>query len=434
MSTSGRVRPGRGAAGGPGQGSRAPAGPPLWTVTFTAAVVVNFLLNLVFYMLMTTTAVYAIGRFGADGTTAGLAASIFVMGALACRLLSTVLLVRVGAMRLFVLGAVLSFLFSLLYLAAEPLWVLMLVRFLHGAGFGLAHSAVGSIAQSVLPHARRGEGVGYFGTAATMGTALGPFAGLYAVANAGYSALFLAVATVLAAALAGGLLLRVKAAHHPEGTAADGRQPREEPDPTPAAAPPLRETLRRILPIGLIAFFQSIAYAGVAAFMDVHTAALGLGALAGSFFLVYASAVILVRLMTGRIVDRHGPATVFYPSAALYAAGLVLVATAPSAPVLYLGAVLLGIGYGSLLPTGQTIAMGLLPRRQSGTAFVWYFLFVDLGFGFGPFLLGALVDGIGTTAMILISCSFVAMAGVMFRTLLPAPVRCGKSSEKTFRE
>lgn len=411
----------------------ATSGPRIWTVTFTAAVGVNFLSNLVFYMLMTTMAVYAIEHFGADGTTAGLAASIFVLGALVSRLLSTQLVNRVGTMPLFVLGAGLSLVLSLLYLAAEPLWVLLAVRFLHGAGFGLAHSAVGSIAQSALPRERKGEGVGYFGTSATLGTALGPLAGILAVDEAGYPGLFIAVSAVLLVALGGGLGLRQR---HPSRTAAAG--PADPVDAVPSAssgesppagsgseAPGPGQILRLILPIGLIAFAQSLAYASIAAFMDVHTEALGFGSAAGSFFLVYASAVILVRLATGRIIDRRGPATVFYPSIALYAIALVLVALAPTLLVLYLAAVLLGIGYGSLLPTGQTIAMSVLPSGQSGVAFVWYFLFVDLGFGLGPFLLGALVDRIGTSAMILVSCGLVALAGVLFRTLLPESIRRG---------
>jgi MFS family permease len=420
-------------AGGDGGRGRDADGARLWTVTFTAAIAVNFLFNLVFYMLMTTMAVYAIGRFDADGTTAGLAASIFVLGALVCRLLSTVVVESVGALRLFFIGASVSLVVSLLYSVAEPLWVLLVVRFLHGAGFGLAHSAVGTIAQSILPRLRRGEGVGYFGTSATLGTALGPVAGLLAIGHWGYPGLFTVVTTVLVVALAGGLLLRTWRLGDPTSFAdtddhpsCDGQGPQPGIAPTPSeAVPTLAATLRRVLPIGLIAFFQSLAYASLAAFMDVHASARGFGEVAGSFFVVYASAVILVRLLSGRVVDRRGPASVVYPSVLLYAVALALVATAPTPLVLYLAAVLLGIGYGSLLPTGQTIAMALLPSRQSGTAFVWYFLFVDLGFGLGPFVLGALVDHLGTTVMILVGCGFVILAGVLFRTILPSGVRGG---------
>jgi MFS family permease len=102
------------------------------------------------------------------------------------------------------------------------------------------------------------------------------------------------------------------------------------------------------------------------------------------------------------------------------------VALAPSLPVLLAGAFLLGIGYGSLLPTGQTIAMTLLPPSQSGMAFSWYFLFVDLGFGLGPLLMGFLLDRSGTRTMILMSCTTVVLAGALFKTLLPQHARRGR--------
>ena len=386
-------------------------------MTFAGAVAVNFLLNLVFYILMTTMALYAIGQFRADGTVAGLTASIFVLGALITRLLATRLIVSIGPRRTFLLGAALSVVLSLAYFVASPLWVLIVVRCLHGAGFGLAHSAIGGIAQSVLPRQRRGEGTGYFATASTLGSAFGPMVGLAAIQLGGYQGMFVLVATASLVALSLAMLLR--RAESPDALGA-GRQQSAEAD---GGVAPVRlsqaKALWAILPIGSVAFVQSLAYSGVAAFAGVHSLGLGGSAATGTFFIVYASAVVLVRIFGGKVLDRHGPATVFYPSISVYLVALVLVALAPTVPVLLLGAFLLGLGYGSLLPTGQTIAVQLLPQGQSGVAFSWFFIFVDLGFGVGPLLMGFLVTLTDTRTMILISCSTVLLAGLLFRTLVP---------------
>lgn len=405
----------------------AAAGERIWSPIFTGAVVVNFLLNLVFYMLMTTMALYAIGRFNADGTAAGLAASIFVLGALVARLLVTRLVISVGPARTMAIGAGLSVVLSLAYLAAAPLWVLIAVRFLHGAGFGLAHSAIGGIAQTALPRHRRSEGIAYFATASTLGTALGPLAGIAALQAGGYEALFVLAATVSLVALTIFLIpRRMGSKRH-----AESAPPKNIAGIRGETGSPLLElgqsaALRAILPIGVIAFFQSLAYSGLAAFIGAHALTLGASSATGSFFIVYASAVILVRLIGGKVVDRRGPSSVFYPSIVAYVLALVLVALAPNLPMLLTGAFLLGIGYGGLLPTGQTIAMSLLPPSQSGVAFSWYFLFVDLGFGLGPLLMGLLVDVTGTRTMILISCVPVMLAGVLFRTVLPKQARSGR--------
>ena len=57
----------------------------IWTRTFVLATVVNFLVSLVFFMLMVTMATYAGERFSASDSVAGLAASIFIVGALVVR-------------------------------------------------------------------------------------------------------------------------------------------------------------------------------------------------------------------------------------------------------------------------------------------------------------------------------------------------------------
>lgn len=400
------------------------AAPPIWTATFAGAVLVNFLLSVVFYMLMTTMALYAMGQFGADATEAGLAASIFMLGALVTRLLATRLVVTLGAARTFAIGAALALAFCLAYLVAAPLWVLVAVRFLHGAGFGLAHSAIGGIAQSALPRQRRGEGIGYFATASTLGTALGPLAGIAALHAGGYGGMFVSSATVSLVVLAISLLMRrVGREASAEVVLSDGPAGTGDESASLPAKLGQSAALRTILPIGSIAFVQSLAYSGVAAFIGAHSATLGVPSATGPFFIVYAAAVVLVRLSGGKILDRRGPSTVFYPSIIAYMMGLVLIALAPNLWVLLAGAFLLGLGYGSLLPTGQTIAMSLLPASQSGVAFSWYFLFVDLGFGLGPLLMGFIVQLSDTRTMTLASCGTVLLVGVLFRTLVPRQAR-----------
>lgn len=54
----------------------------IWTKDFIFLLASNFLVALSFYLLMTSMAVYAIQQFKASESSAGLAASIFVVGAL----------------------------------------------------------------------------------------------------------------------------------------------------------------------------------------------------------------------------------------------------------------------------------------------------------------------------------------------------------------
>ena len=60
--------------------------PALWTKDFIVTALVNFFLILIFYLLMVTIAVYAVEEYNASTSEAGLVTGIFILGALAGRL------------------------------------------------------------------------------------------------------------------------------------------------------------------------------------------------------------------------------------------------------------------------------------------------------------------------------------------------------------
>ena len=49
------------------------------------------------------------------------------------------------------------------YLFASTIFLLLAVRILHGAGFGITTTTYGTVVSDLIPSARRGEGMGYFG-------------------------------------------------------------------------------------------------------------------------------------------------------------------------------------------------------------------------------------------------------------------------------
>ena len=78
----------------------------LWTRTFIIGIVVNLFMSSVFYLLMTTMAIYAAQRFAASDSQAGLASSAFVIGAVFARLVAGKFLDAVGRRRMLVLSMI----------------------------------------------------------------------------------------------------------------------------------------------------------------------------------------------------------------------------------------------------------------------------------------------------------------------------------------
>ena len=54
------------------------------------------------------------------------------------------------------------------YLFASTIFLLLAVRILHGAGFGITTTTYGTVVSDLIPSARRGEGMGYFGLSGTI--------------------------------------------------------------------------------------------------------------------------------------------------------------------------------------------------------------------------------------------------------------------------
>ena len=152
--------------------------PRLWTKDFLMVSLSNFLLFISFYILMVTLAVYSIDKFHASQSEAGLASSIFVLGAVMVRPIAGKMIDKIGKKKLLMIGLVLFLVMMLLYFPVNSLPLMLLIRFIHGFAFGIGSTATGTIAADIIPASRRGEGLGYFATSMNLAMAVGPFLGL----------------------------------------------------------------------------------------------------------------------------------------------------------------------------------------------------------------------------------------------------------------
>jgi MFS family permease len=277
---------------------------------------------------------------------------------------------------------------AVFYAPTGDLALLIVVRIIHGVAFGTAATVIAASVVSLIPFPRRGEGMGYFGLSATLATATGPFVAVTLVNGVGHDWLFAFTTGCAAVALLLGLFLRL-----PERTPTDDeRANRWKLRWTDVLDP-------WALPVSLVMLLGGIAFSGVLAFLNSYANAENMAEAASLFFLVYAGGVVVSRLVVGRMQDRYGDNVVIYPTLALFAAGLVVIGMAPNGIVLMLGGVLLGLGFGGLLPSGQVIAVSLAPDHRVGTATATYFLMLDLGSGFGPMVLGLLIPLTGYHGM-----------------------------------
>lgn len=348
----------------------------LWTRDLALATVVNALVMTIFYLLMTTMAVYAARRFGAADTAAGLASSMYIVGAVGARLVGGRLVEAAGPRRALLASLVVLVVMAFAYVPAKSLGLLLLVRFVHGAAFGIGHTAVTTLAQSAIPPGRRGEGTGYFTLGVPVAGAVGPLLALWLVDRWDYDALFLACATVSAAAWVAAALMSGRT---PVPAGRDARpRPRELVHPD-------------VLPVATFMLLVGVANAAIITYVHPYAEAAGLAGATGTFFLLQAVGVLAARAFAGRVQDRRGDNAVVHPALAVYAAGMVVLSQAGTTTALAAAGVLAGLGFGALMPAAQAAAVRIADGERVGLAVSTYYLFLDLGTGLGPLALGLVI-------------------------------------------
>ncbi|WP_180085353.1 MULTISPECIES: MFS transporter [unclassified Acinetobacter] len=374
---------------------------PLWTPNFILISLVNFQSVLVFYLLVIVIVGYSVAELGATTAQAGLVSGLFIVGTLFGRLIIGKLLNRLGLKITLVAGLTGFLLFSGLYLIPAKLEILLGIRLMHGFMMGVASTVLGTVIAQTIPATRRGEGIGYFSMSSTLGTAIGPFLGIWLMSNFNYQVIFVFTSVVALSCLICSLFIQppqikiTNPVNHIENQSSSRLAQYIEP---------------KALPISMIVLIVATCYSGVLSFIHFYAKEINLVETASFFFLMYAIAILLSRPFTGPLMDRKGENIIIYPAIVIMALGILLLSQAHNAMMLLASAALLGFGFGNLQSVCQTIAVKSTSLQRMGLATSTFFIALDAGLGFGPYFLGMLLDQIGYrqlylySAVLTISC------------------------------
>ena len=357
----------------------------LWTKDFIFITLINFLMYIIHYALIVTVTSFTIDTFHAGEGMGGLAAGIFIIGMLFGRLFTGKYIDQLNLKKTLLASLVFSFVAIALYFLIHSLLVLIIVRLIHGIAFGMASTTTGTYSSTIVPEDRKGEGIGYYALSTTVASAVGPFLGILINQRFSFESNF--IVCLICILLAGVLSLFIS----------NIRQPMVDAENKEVnSAKGIGQFLQKqAIPISIVIVFVGIAYSSVLAFLDSYASHIGLAAAASFFFVVYAFSTFVVRPITGKVFDNYGANKVVYPVLVLFVIGLVLLSVTHSSWMLLFSAIFIGIGYGTLIPSFQTIAIQASPPEKIGLATSTFYIFADLGAGAGPTLLGILIGSVG---------------------------------------
>ena len=335
---------------------------------------------LVMYALMSTVTEYATSM-GSTATVAGLVSGIYIFGGLCSRIYSGNALERIGWKRTAMIFMSIHFLSCLLYFIVNDVTLLLVVRFIHGIGFGASANAIVTIASDVLPKSRFGEAFGYFMLGTTIAVGLGPYLSGILYDSVGSQGCFLAAGIFSALALV--FIYFVDVSAHDPGVNRKG----EIIEDTSTGIEKVFE--RGAIPVSLFTALTSLGYVSILSFYRLYAAEVNMSGIFSWFFIIYSIVLVASRPIAGRIQDTHGDMIICVVGIVAQSMGLFLIAFAPSAVTVVVCAVCAALGFGTLNSACTTIVTRNTPENRRSYAVSTFFIFCDATMGFGPALLGS---------------------------------------------
>lgn len=394
----------------------------IWTKNFISLSLTQFILFTVFYSLLTTLPMYVINILGESQANAGLVVTFMLAAAILVRPFSAKVLDILGRKRSLIISAGVFTLTTFFYLWIESFIPLLALRFIHGISFSILTTATGAIAADIVPESRRGEGLGYFAMSMNLAVVAGPFIGLSLLQFISFEMLFLVLSLLMVLSFILSLFVIIK------------EQPSEEQGERAALSLKISDLIEtKAIPIALVSGLVGIAYASILSFVPVYAEEIGLAATASYFFLVFAVVMIIFRPFLGRAFDQKGAKVVLVPSLLIFAVGLAVLGFTTTSVTLLLAAALIGLGYGTLLPGFQTLAIQRTTSDRSGHAISTFFIFYDLGIAAGAVIWGMVIAGFSFEMMYLFGAVLVlGTAGILYM-LLTKQEKEGKQKRKALR-
>ena len=345
--------------------------------------------SLVMYALMSTVTEYATAM-GSTATVAGLVSGIYVFGGLCSRIYSGNALDKVGWKKIALVFMTIHFLACLLYFIVDNVTLLLIVRFIHGIGFGASANAIVTIATEILPKKRFGEAFGYFMLGTTIAIGLGPYIGGFLYDYMGSTGSFLAASIFSAIALICIFTLNVDKYDPRNKMGYDSAKDSDEEN----AFTGLEKIFEyKAIPVSLFTALTSLGYVSILSFYRLYAAEVNLTGIFSWFFIIYSICLVLTRPVAGKIQDRNGDRLVCVTGIVAQSIGLFLIAWMPSDITVVLCAVCAALGFGTLSSACTTIVTRNASKTRRSYALSTFFIFCDATMGFGPALLGSFVTG-----------------------------------------
>ncbi|MFQ3905713.1 MFS transporter [Staphylococcus sp. Mo2-7] len=378
---------------------------PIWTKSFNINFITNFLIYLCMYLLIVIIADYTKSEYNVSDST-GLVTGLFIIGSLIGRFVTGKYVNKVGPKRILLIGLVFLLITQLLYFIEGSLALLMFTRLINGIATGITTTATGTIAAYVTPNDRKSEGISLFSLSLVMGAAIGPFLGLLLINAFPIKILFLIclICGVVSLLISFFVNLQFKL---------------DTTDTTTQKTTSKKFNInnyiaKEAIPVAIIMLISGLTYSSILTFLQFFAQEINLVTISSYFFIFYAIASLITRPIAGRLMDQKNENVIAYPAFVFLILTFVTLSITNNGWLLILAGLFLGAGYGNISSCMQAIAIKVSPPAKYGIATSTYFIGLDLGVGFGPYVLGFMTSSVSYAQLYAIMAVIVLIAAIIY--------------------
>ena len=350
----------------------------LWNRNFILVNLGNFLMYNAFYMLLPILPLYLANHLHASESIIGTILSLYTIAALITRPVAGFWLDKASRKPLMMCFYLFYISMCLSYTLAATLGLFFIIRFVHGIAFGCSTVGINTMAVDIIPWERRGEGLGIYTSSTSLAMATGPLISLFMHENGiAFNTIFIAVFCV-------GLIGFLATANI---------RPCKDVQRSTRKFGLSNLLLRKGLPVAAVMVLLTFGYGIITVYLSIYAKEeVGLTQGTGYYFTIFSAGLVAARLSSSMILRSRKYIMVFALGIISLIIGFFIVAFILNPAAFYTSAIFMGIGYGLISPTAQTMIINLGEDTERGAANATYLTFFDLGVGAGVFCGGIIAQ------------------------------------------
>ncbi|WP_278950613.1 MFS transporter [Lactobacillus apis] len=318
---------------------------------------------------------------GASSAFAGVIVGIMSIASMFLRPIAGNLTDKLSKYCLSLIGGILIMIGVIGYVIAPASNWLLIFRLINGAGFVLCTVCMSTWLAFLVPRAHVGQAMGFYGLMNALAMAVAPALAINVYQKTGYRLAL--IASAIAAFMMVIIIQFVGNRANPKKVTAKKKA---------GSSHQFKIIQKNVLPIAMLTTLFAFPYFATQADLVTYAQERHLNVNVGSFFLIYAVVLLVIRIFLKNFFDTVKFGIWFWVSIGATLIYLLLLSTMKNNLMMALSAAFMAIGYGVIYSILQSTALLLAPISEQGLASSTFYLGLDIGMAFGPIIMGLISD------------------------------------------